>query len=360
MSIEPKRFGNCKIPFGRFKMQIKLKDLAKTTGYSITTVSRALAGYSDVNEQTRQYIVETALQLGYVPNQAARQLRSQSTNTLGLIIPAHERSFSNDDFFGQLMQGIGDTVALYHYDVLISAQHPGEEEMAAYQRLVGGYRVDGMILARTRQNDSRIAYLKGHQHPFVVSGRAAPDEVSDFPYIDVDSQAGIRMLVEHFIGLNHQHIGLILPPPEMAYTGFRLEGYREALRKASLPYRPEYVVHGDLTREGGYAGAQALLDTPPDLTAIVACNDLMALGAMSAVQTRGLQIGDDIGVAGFDDIPAAEYAHPPLTTIHQPIYEIGQRLARMLIDLIKGQPPAETQVVLPPTLVIRASSGSRR
>ncbi len=341
-------------------MQVKLKDLAKTTGYSVTTVSRALAGYSDVNEQTRRYIVETALQLGYVPNQAARQLRSQLTNTLGLIIPANERSFSNDDFFSQLMQGIGDTVSLYHYDVLISAQHPGEAEMAAYQRLVGGYRVDGMILARTRQNDPRIAYLKDRQHPFVVSGRAAPDEVSDFPYIDVDSQTGVRMLVEHFIDLNHRHIGLILPPPDMAYTGFRFEGYREALCKAGLPYRPEYVFHGDLTRVGGYAGAQALLDQHPELTAIVACNDLMALGAMSAIQARGLHVGDDIGIAGFDDIPAADYAHPPLTTIHQPIYEIGQRLVRMLIDLIKGQSPDETQVVLSPILVIRASSGSPR
>jgi len=106
-------------------MQVRLKDLAKLTGYSITTISRALAGYSDVNEQTRQQILEMAQQLGYVPNQAARQLRNQSTNTLGLVIPANERSFSNDDFFSNLMQGIGDAAATYHYDVLISAQHLG-------------------------------------------------------------------------------------------------------------------------------------------------------------------------------------------------------------------------------------------
>jgi LacI family transcriptional regulator len=340
-------------------MQVKLKDLARMTGYSITTVSRALAGYSDVNEQTRQHIIETARQLGYVPNQAARQLRNRSSATLGMIIPAIERSFSND-FFSQLMQGIGDSASLYHYDVLISAQHPGEEEMAAYRRLVGGYRVDGMILARTRQHDPRIAYLKERGHPFAVSGRAAPGEVSDFPYIDVDSQAGIRMLVEHFLELNHRHIGLILPPPDVAYTGYRFEGYREALHNAGLECRQEYVVHGDLTRVGGFDGAQRLLAQNPEITAIVACNDLMALGAMSAIQSAGLRVGEDVGVAGFDDVPAAEYAQPPLTTIHQPIYEIGQRLVRMVIDIIKGQPPAETQVVLPPVLVIRASSGLRR
>jgi LacI family transcriptional regulator len=340
-------------------MQVKLKDLARVTGYSITTVSRALAGYSDVNEQTRQHIIYTANQLGYVPNQAARQLRSQSTVTLGMIIPAIERSFSND-FFSQLMQGIGDSASLYHYDVLISAQHPGEEEMAAYQRLVGGYRVDGMILARTRQRDPRIAYLKERQHPFAVSGRAALGEVSDFPYIDVDSQAGIRMLVEHFIALNHRQIGLILPPPDAAFTGYRIEGYREALHNAGLACRQEHVVHGDLTRAGGFDGAHRLLEQDPGITAIVACNDLMALGAMSAIQAAGLQVGKDLAVAGFDDVPAAEYANPPLTTIHQPIYEIGQRLVQMVIDIIKGQPPVEMQVVLPPVLIIRASSGLAR
>ncbi len=340
-------------------MQVKLKDVAKIAGYSITTVSRALAGYSDVNEETRQHIIDTAKRLGYEPNQVARQLRSQSTQTIGLIIPANDRSFSND-FFSQLMQGIGDAASLDHYDVLISAQPPGEEEMVAYRRLVGGDRVDGMILARTRQNDPRIVYLKARQHPFVVSGRSAPGEVSDFPYIDVDSQEGIRLVVEHFARLNHQHIGLILPPPEVAYTGYRMQGYCEGLREAGLSYRADYVVHGDLMRSGGYEGTQALLESNPQITAIVTCNDLMGLGAMSALQGRGLRVGPDVAVAGFDDIYAAEYAHPSLTTIRQPIYEIGQRLVRILIDIITAQANGETQMVLAPVLVIRDSSGPAR
>jgi LacI family transcriptional regulator len=340
-------------------MQVKLKDLAAKTGYSITTVSRALAGYSDVSEKTRQQIMAVANSLGYQPNMVARQLRSQRTHTLGLIIPANERSFSND-FFSLLMMAVGDAAAPKHYDLLISAQVPGEEEMAAYQKMVGGNRVDGMILARSRRNDPRIAYLKTQNLPFAVSGRAAPGEVSDFPHIDVDSQAGIRCVVEHFIGLGHRAIGLILPPDDVAYTGYRHQGYRDALAQASLPYRSAYVITGDLLRSGGYQGAQALLDRHPELTAIVACNDLMALGAMSAIQGRGLQVGQDVAVAGFDDIPAAEYAHPSLTTIHQPIYEIGQRLFRMLIGIIEGASFDETQIILPTRLIIRASSGGFR
>lgn len=336
-------------------MPVTLKDIAEKTGYSITTVSRALAGYSDVNAKTRQQIIEAAETMGYQPNLIARQLRSQRTQTLGLIIPYNDHSFSND-FFHQLMLGIGDEAALAGYDLLISAQPPGEGEMEAYQRIVGGNRVDGMILARTRAHDPRIEYLRKIQHPFVVSGRAAPDEPSDFPYIDVDSQVGIQMATTHLIKEAHEHIGLILPPAEMAFTNYRLQGYQAALENAGLPYNPTYIFYGDLVRGSGYTGANTLLDQHPEITALVACNDLMALGAMSAIQHRGLQVGRDIAVTGFDDIPAAEYAHPPLTTVRQPIYEIGQRLVKMLLGLIDGQAAQEMHIVLQPELVIRASS----
>jgi DNA-binding LacI/PurR family transcriptional regulator len=340
-------------------MQVTLKDIAERSGYSVTTVSRALAGYSDVNEQTRQHITEIAHALGYQPNLLARQFRSQRTHTIGIIIPAHDYTFSTG-FYSQLMLGIGDAASAEHYDLLISAQEAGDDEMVAYRRMVAGNRVDGMIVARTRENDVRIRYLIEQQHPFVVSGRGAPNEASDFPYIDVDSQAGIRSVVQHFVELGHRDIGLILPPPEMAFTGFRHDGYCEGLAQAGIPYRPEYVVYGDLWWSGGYQGTQSLLDRHLELTAVIACNDLMALGAMSAIQSRGLLVGRDVAVAGFDDIPAAEYAYPPLTTLHQPIYEIGQRLVKMLMGIIAGTSPQETQVLLPSKLMVRASSGFER
>ncbi len=340
-------------------MTIKLRDLAEKTGYSITTVSRALAGYSDVNEETRRHITTMAQALGYQPNQVARQLRNQRTHTLGFIIPSTDR-VSSHDFFTQLMIGVSDAAAAQNYDLLMSGQVPGEEEMNAYRRIVGGNRVDGIILARTRQHDERIAYLQQRKHPFVAAGRGAPGEVSDFPFIDVDSQTGISLITDHFVRLGHRHIGLILPPSDIAYTEYRHRGYREALTKAGLLYQPDYVVHGDLLRDGGFACASKLLDSHPQLTALVCCNDLMALGAISALQIRGLQVGRDVGVSGFDDIPAAEYTRPSLTTIRQPIYQIGQHLVEMLVNIISGQPPTALQVVLPPELIVRESSGNPR
>jgi len=338
---------------------VKLKDLAAKTGYSVTTISRALGGYSDVNEQTRQQIIDAAHELGYEPHEPARQLRNQRTQTIGLIIPANDQSFSND-FFNLLLRGIGDAAALEGYDVLISAHAPGKSEMDAYRRFVGGGRVDGMIVARTRQSDERLRYLKRMQHPFVVSGRSSPTEESDFGYIDADSQTGIRDATEHLIALGHREIALLLPPPDLAYTEYRRRGYADALAAAGLPYREAYVLHGDLLREGGFALTNALLDQFPALTAIVCANDLMALGATAAAQKRGLVVGRDLSITGFDDIPPAEYAHPALTTVHQPVYEIGQRLLHMLVQIIARKTAPETQILLPARLIVRDSTGERR
>ncbi len=332
---------------------VKLKDIAGKSGFSITTVSRALAGYSDVNDQTRQQIIEIAYSLGYQPNMVARQLRARKTDTIGMIIPAYDHQLS-EDFFSELLIGAGYAAAQLGYDLLVSAQTSGDQ-MDAYRRIVGGNRVDGVLLARTYRHDPRIAYLKSLNHPFVVSGRSSPDEDSDFPYIDVDSQLGIKMMVNHLTGLGHQRLALLLPPEDVAYTPYRLDGYKAGLAEANLPYREDYVIYSNLRRKGGCQAAHYLLDQHPEITAIVASNDPMALGAMQAAQERGLRVGTDIAITGFDDISAAEYANPPLSTVRQPIHEIGRRLTEMLVKIIHNKLPDEPQILLTPELVLRDS-----
>jgi DNA-binding LacI/PurR family transcriptional regulator len=341
-------------------MQVTLKDIAEKAGFSVTTVSRALGGYDDVNEGTREHILRIARDMGYQPNLIARQLRSQQTQTIGMIIPASVGGME-DDFFSLLLKGVTHAATRHHYDVLVSAQFSEAEEMAAYQRIVGGRRVDGVVLARTHRGDPRIDYLRQMRHPFVVSGRLADDERSDFPYIDADSRTGLRAMVEHMVAQGHRNIGLILPPPDLAFTSHRRQGYRDGLIRAGLDYREAYITHGDLTRASGVAATTALLDAQPALTAIIACNDMMAIGAMTAIQERGLTVGDDIAVGGFDDIPLAAHTQPPLTTVRQPIYEIGVGLAEMLIHMIADDPPETPESrLLQPTLIIRDSSGSPR
>ena len=334
-----------------------LKSIAKATGFSVTTVSRALGGYDDVNEDTRRIILEEAQRQGYEPNFIARQLQGRRTYTIGMVIPASVRS-TLDDFFSVLIKGVSYSAAKHHYDLLISAQIHGTNEMDAYRRIVGGNRVDGVIVARTYQIDPRIDYLKTINHPFVVSGRSAPDKESDFPYIDVDSRAGIRMLVQHFVEYGHEHIGLILPPAEIAYTPYRLAGYQDGLAAVGIPFRTEYTVNSDLMYQGGCDATTELLERAPQISALIACNDLMALGAMSAIRERGLQVGEDIAVGGFDNIPAAEHAN--LTTVSQPIYQIGEQLTDKLLRLIAGDVLEDYGTLLIPELVIRESSGHPR
>jgi LacI family transcriptional regulator len=336
-------------------MRVTLKTIADESGFSVTTVSRALAGYDDVNEETRRRIVEIADRLGYQPNLMARQLRSQQTRTVGMVIPL--TPYFSDPFFMELLSGVGRQAAEHGYDLRLSAQIPGQEELNAYRRMVAGRQVDGVVIARVRYHDPRIAYLQEAQHPFVVFGRGEPN---DYPYIDVDSTTGIRWLVEHFVDYGHRKIAMILSPRDLMFTTLRLKGYRDTLAARGLPFRKDYIQEGDLSQRSGLAAADHLLQLNDPPTAIIACNDMMALGTMTAIQRHGLRAGLDIAVAGFDDIPAALDAEPQLTTIRQPIYRIGRQLVDMLVSLMQHDPLDNPQILMEPELIIRGSSGNKR
>jgi len=332
--------------------RVTLKTIASATGYSITTVSRALAGYQDVSPSTRQLIGDTAVKLGYFPNATARQLQKQRTDLIGLILPSFGPRFA-DPYFSLMLAGIGDEMAAHGYDVLISSHSPGPDELAAYRALVEGRRVDGTVVIRTRLRDERIAYLVERGFPFVAFGRT--DDGLAFPYIDEDGESGTFQLVNHLAQLGHERIAYIAAPQELTFGVNRLRGYQRAMHEIGLSPNGDYVAVADLTRTGGMAAATRLLDLKVPPTAIVAANDLMALGAVTLAKDRKMVIGRDLSVAGFDDIPTAEALG--LTTLSQPIYSIGRKLSRMLIALIRGEPLDEPKVLLQPRLVSRPSIG---
>lgn len=332
--------------------RVTLKTIAEKTGYSITTVSRALAGYNDVSPSTREKIRSIAEELGYYPNITARQLQKQRMDTVGIILPTHGPRFA-DPYFSEILAGIGDELARHGQDLLVSTRPPGPDEIAAYQRMVQGNRVDGLIVVRTRQQDERIQYLAQTSMPFVVFGRTDLD--AGFPYIDEDGRGGIYRLMQHLIELGHAQIGYISAPLDLMFAHFRMQGYRQALEDFGLPYVEQLVSYGDLTRRGGGRAAAQLLGGRPKPTAIIAANDLMALGAVRVAQDTGLEIGSDLSIAGFDDIPPAEIFS--LTTLRQPIYEIGQKLSWMLWNLIQSKTLDLPTMLLEPELVVRASTG---
>ncbi|MGD2179096.1 MAG: LacI family DNA-binding transcriptional regulator [Anaerolineae bacterium] len=334
-------------------MPVTLQDIADTLGVSVATVSRALAGYSDIAEETRARVLQAAEDMGYRPNISARRLQQQRTETIGFVIPTYGPRFS-DPFFSELLAGIGNEAAQQEYDLLVSTHAPGGEELKTYRRMVMEQRVDGMLVVRTRQKDARIAYLLKQSFPFVAFGRS--DLEASFPYLDVDGERGLRKIVQHLIDGGHRRIAYISAPLDLTFASHRLAGYREALATNSIPFEQGLLIEGELTERSGYAAAMQCLSASPRPSAIVACNDLMALGAISAARTLGLSVGRDLAVTGFDDVPLAAHAHPPLTTVRQPIYEIGRRICHMLTRLLEGEPLEQRQMLLEPELIIRASS----
>jgi LacI family transcriptional regulator len=333
---------------------VTLKDIAEYVGKSVTTVSRALAGYDDVSKATQAQVRQAALELGYEPNLIAQQLQKQRTDTLALILPTYGPRMS-DPFFSEFLAGVGNEAAKQGFDLLVSTRAPGEEEDKAYLKNIRSRRVDGFIIVRTRRQDPRIALLLEYNYPFVAFGRVEGE--NNFPLVDEDGESGMRLVAEHLISRGHRRIACITAPANFTFAYYRLKSYVDTLQVHQLPLDPQLVIEGDLTQRSGREVGAQLLDLPDPPSAIIACNDLMALGALSAVQARGLEVGRDIAIAGFDDITPAEHSYPPLTTIRQPIYDIGTMLCRMLIDVIKGKQIAEPQVILHPTLVVRQSSG---
>lgn len=338
-------------------MSVTIKDIAKRVGLSITTVSRALNDFDDVSAETKELIRRTADEMGYVPNSLAQRFQKRKTDTIGLILPTFGPRFS-DPYFSELLAGIGNKAANQGYDLLVSTRAPGDEELLAYRQMVQGHRVDGLVVVRTRQHDERIEYLRSVEFPFVAFGRVEGE--LDFPFVDEDGAYGMRLVADHLVNLGHQRIACIASPPELTFSQYRLDGLRSRLQELNAPLGSTLVRIGDLTQRSGHEQATELLKLPEPPTAIAAFNDLMAFGAISAVQDRGLVVGSDVSITGFDNIPMSAHSHPPLTTIDQPIYQIGSMVCEMLIQCVRGETLEQRQVLLQPELNIRGSSGEAK
>jgi len=336
-------------------LPVTIRDLAEKLKLSITTVSRALDGYADVSEETRKRVILTAEEMGYEPSFAARQLRRKRADTIGYILPTSSPQFS-DPFFVNFLTGLCDEAALLHLDLTVTSCPPdSEKEHSQYRRWVQGNRVDGIVINRLRTTDWRITFLLENQIPFVCLGQA--ENGDSFPSVAVDERNGIARLVAHLVEKGHRRIAFIGASPQLVLQRERFAGYESGLRAASIALMPELISHGDLSEDSGYRVTVELLALPDPPTAILACNDRMALGALRAAQEQGISVGPQLAIAGYDGIKETEYTNPAITTLHQPTYEIARILAGMLGKLIQGQPLENPHQTIQPELVIRPSTG---
>ncbi len=331
-----------------------IKDVARQANVSIATVSYVLNNSGPVGEATRARVLAVVEELGYRPSIIARSLKGKHTHMLGFILSPFTRQ-PQDPFFNEFLLALADTAAGFDYHVAVTATADLASERATYEDMVKDRRVDGFIVADTRPDDERLAYLVAAGFPFVAFGRPANE--LDFPHVDVDGYTGVKQAVQHLIDLGHRRIGLIELSPALVCRAHRRQGYEAALQENGLPLRPELIAVGGLTEEDGYRAMEGLLDLARPPTAVMAGNDLMAVGAMNAIRDRGLTVPDDVALIGFDDIPLASYVRPTLSTLRQDFYDIGERLVRMLMALLHDEEIAGTHVILEPTLIIRESSG---
>ena len=335
-------------------MPATLKDIAERVGKSVPTVSRALGGFEDISPETRAEVQRVARELGYEPSATAMNLKKQRTDNITLILPTEARPRFSDPFFSEFVEGVVDQAARYRLDLAV-ATNVGEDECATYLKYIRSRRTDGFIVMRTRRQDARIDLLRNQDVPFVAFGRTDGD--NDFHLVDEDGIYGVRQVVDHLVALGHRRLAFIAEPLYLTKSHHRLQGFREGLTAHGLPHVPALVAEANFRQTSGRQAAKMLLDLALPPTAIVACNDLLALGAINEAQARGLVVGRDISITGFDDIMLAEYIHPSLTTMHQPAHEMGELVVDLLVKVIQKQPVGEKQVIRLPNLIVRESSG---
>jgi LacI family transcriptional regulator len=333
-----------------------IKAVARLAGVSVATVSRVLNASGPVKEETRRRIQEVVESLGYVPHGAARSLTTKQTDTLGVLLPD-----IYGEFFSELIRGIDSAARKQGYHVLVSGSHEDREEVQAVLRALRG-RVDGLILMTpTADMLEALRSVPPGSLPTVLLN--CPPGALPFASINVDNHGGAMAMVRHLAGLGHRRIAFIQGPPDNHDAGERLRGWRDAVRELGLEIDQTLEIPGDFSEEAGCRAGERILKLKPRPDAVFAANDAMAIGCLHALRQAGIEVPEEIGVAGFDDVPIARFMSPPLTSVGVPIAELGALALERLLETVRQRgggtvrPPRHEE--LPPVLVVRGSCGAQ-
>jgi LacI family transcriptional regulator len=329
---------------------VTIRDVAREAHVSVATVSRVFNGGGPVADETRRRIRDIAATLRYVPHAGARSLITSKTTTIGVLLPD-----LYGEFFSEVIRGIDLAARHSGYHLIVSSSHNDKAEIEAAMRAMRG-RVDGVIIMSPDIDAQALMANLPDSHPVVLLNCALRGAA--FDSVNIDNTRGARAIVRHLISHGHRRIAIIAGASRNVDGHERQLGYRAALRDADLDRNSHWEPPGNFTEDSGFEAARSLLKLRSRPTAIFAANDSMAIGALSALREAGVRVPEDIAVAGFDDIPIARHVNPPLTSVHVPIAELGERATEKLIDgLAHGDRHVRRQDVLGTTLVIRSSCG---
>lgn len=333
-------------------MNITIDYIARLANVSKATVSRVLNNKAEgVGKETRARVQAIMKEYGYKPNLLARGIATSQTKTIGLIIPD-----ITNPFFPAIVKAVEKYADSHGYSVIFcDTDARAEKEKKSVSTLIAS-RVDGVILATTLDEKSDWQWeFEKYNIPCVLIDRRLKTQnynVSVF----VDNEYGIYIATELMIRNGNKDIAFLTGPQHLSTTRERLDGYKSALKQFRIPYREALTSSGEYTYAGGYQAMKQLLDSGEKFTAVVSSSDMMAIGALRAIHNAGLQVPRDIEITGFDNIEISSMVDPPLTTMEQPIYELGKKAAEALIQLISGHPPAEKNIRLEAKLVMREST----
>jgi DNA-binding LacI/PurR family transcriptional regulator len=335
----------------RSKQSITMADVAQEAGVSAQTVSRVINGRHDVSPATRKHIEDIIERLGYQPNAIARSLASTYTRTLGFVT----NDFS-DYTWTQIMTGAEHEARAQGYFLMIGSAERNPSDEPEYLRILSERQIDGILFGRESRelNDSR--YNELFQQVPVVTVAYYPS-LKQITVVDVDNVSGGQQATEYLLKRRCRQIALITGPAHWKAVEDRCQGYKQALDAAGIPFADSLVAYGDFSYKSGYEAMLELLTHRVKFNAVFAQSDQMAIGAMRALREMGKRVPQDVAIIGYDDIPGAAYCYPPLTTIRQPLQELGRIATQLLIKIIEGKAiPTETEVLLKTELIQRESA----
>jgi LacI family transcriptional regulator len=327
-----------------------LSEVAELAGVSPSTVSRILNGTAGVSEAKKARVQAAIAQLNFRPNPSARSLAGGRTMSIGVLTQSID-----SPFYGEALRGIEQVLLADGYASLFMSGHWNEGDELQCIRMLQDRQVDGIIVLTGKLSDDTLLNIS-EQTPLVVTGRRLSGE--HLCSFDFDNQEGLRLAVRHLHALGHRHLAFIASQEDHADTQQRMRGFREELDQLGLPYNEQLVVHGDLQEASGFRAMNQLIQSGESFTAVIAANDQMAYGAMVAMYRSGIRVPDDVSLVGFDDLPHSAFCIPPLTTVRQPIHELGMQAAQAMRLLLKGQ--KNDVWVATPQLVVRESTRLRR
>ncbi len=332
------------------KMNITIYDVAREANVSMATVSRVVNGNPNVKPTTRKKVLEVIERLGYRPNAVARGLASKKTTTVGVIIP----DVSNM-LYAELARGIEDIATMYKYNIILSNSDQNKDKELHLINTMLGKQVDGIVFMSGSITEEHIQEFERSSVPFVLAGSVEP--FNKIPSVNIDYKQATIDVVSEFIDKGHKEIALVIGPlHDSINKELRLEGYKEALEKAGIPFNEDYVVEGDYTYDSGIEAWQRLQGLAKVPTAVFVGSDEMALGVIHGAQDAGVNIPEDVEVVSSDNTRLTEMVRPQLTSVVQPLYDIGAVSMRLLTKFMNKETVAETKVILPHRIEYRRST----